>query len=99
VLRNMAKLNRISRTQDGKRVLEDPIRQMLEGEIDEIADRILLRMNLSQRTQTQIILSEDKEDGIGWLAENITKINNGQHPSFSVPLRISVLLPRGYLRP
>ena len=33
-----------------------------------------------------------------WLSSNISKINYGQHPKFSVPHRITVLLPLEALR-
>jgi transcriptional regulator with XRE-family HTH domain len=101
VLRNMSKLNRTSTVSvDGKRIFADPIREMLSScdDTDILVDRIVLKMNLEQRTQSQLILSQDDQHGIAWLAENVSKINHGQHSGFSVPSRITVLMPSKLLR-
>jgi hypothetical protein len=45
-----------------------------------------------------MILSQDTEGSMEWLASNISKINYGQHAKFSVPQRITVLLPLEALR-
>lgn len=100
VLRNMADVRRRAVTgPDGRRSYADPIREMLAtSSVDEVVNRILMLMALGSRTQNQMILSEDKEKGVEWLSENIARINNGQHPGFSVPERITVLLPSRALR-
>ncbi len=55
-------------------------------------------MKLETRTEAQMILSKETEDSMEWLSSNISKINFGQHPKFSVPQRITVLLPLNALR-
>jgi len=100
VLRNMAELRRRPTMESGKRVFVDPIREMLAGgnTVEDVATQILIRLNLAARTQNQIILSERKERGLEWLANNVEKINFGQHSDFSVPRQVTVLLPSKQLR-
>jgi transcriptional regulator with XRE-family HTH domain len=95
VIRNMADLRRdVQKAHDGQRIRIDPILTLLENaDTDQTIAHVISRMNLPARTETQIILSEAEESGLEWLAGNITKINNGQHPGFSVPRRATVLLP------
>jgi len=100
VVRNMADLRKRPVMENGKRVFVDPIREMLAigDTLEAVVTQIMLRLNLPARTQNQIILSDKKERGLEWLAENVEKINFGQHPDFSVPARITVLLPSKLLR-
>jgi transcriptional regulator with XRE-family HTH domain/uncharacterized membrane-anchored protein YjiN (DUF445 family) len=100
VLRSMADLRKRPVLEAGKRTFIDPIREMLSAgnSTEDVITQIMVRLNLSQRTQNQIILSDKKERGLEWLAENVQKINFGQHPDFSVPSRITVLLPSKLLR-
>ena len=95
VLRAMAGLHRESVIEDGKKRFIDPLKVMVdEGDSDEeIINRVMARLNLEARTRNSIIISEVKEHGLKWLADNVKKINFGQHPDFGVPTRISVLLP------
>lgn len=95
VLRNMSGM-RISRVLEGEKFVSvDPIQKLLadEPDVDRVVDRLVAAMNLPARNETQLVLSEEAEHGQDWLAETITSINNGQHERFSVPRRISVLLP------
>lgn len=103
VIRNMASLHRITRR--SKSVTErtrsiDPLKDMITelDDTDQVIAEVISRMKLDARTEAQMILSESAEDSMGWLATNIAKINYGQHPSFSVPQRITVLLPLKALR-
>jgi transcriptional regulator with XRE-family HTH domain len=103
VIRNMADLRRT--TVRSKVGLEKPkpidaLRDMVDAteDVDQIITEVLTRMKLETRTEAQMILSESAEGSIDWLASNIAKINYGQHPSFSVPQRITVLLPLQALR-
>jgi len=99
VLRNMADLRKRPVMEGGKRVYVDPIREMLASDtVEDVVTQVMLRLNLPGRTQNQIILSDKKERGLEWLAENVEKINFGQHSDFSVPARITVLLPSKLLR-
>jgi transcriptional regulator with XRE-family HTH domain len=100
VLRSMADLRRRPMTEGGKRAYVDPIREMISAgnTTEDIITQIMVRLNLGARTQNQIILSDKRERGLEWLAENVEKINFGQHPDFSVPARITVLLPSKLLR-
>jgi hypothetical protein len=78
----------------------DELRDMVDAteDVDQVVAEVLTRMKLEIRTEAQMILSESAEGSIEWLATNIAKINYGQHPSFSVPQRITVLLPLQALR-
>jgi transcriptional regulator with XRE-family HTH domain len=99
VIRNMADLRRrLTRTSDGRRVSIDPVAELAKTQtIEELVAYIVGRMDLPSRTETQLILSEDSENGLSWLSNNINQINFGQHPGFSVPQRILVLLPPRFL--
>jgi transcriptional regulator with XRE-family HTH domain len=100
VLRSMADLRKRPVTEGGRRIYVDPIREMLSAgnTAEDVITQIMVRLNLGGRTQNQIILSDKGEHGLKWLAENVEKINFGQHPDFSVPARITVLLPSKLLR-
>lgn len=105
VIRNMADLRRpiASRVKDDsgeKAKPADPLKTMVDAaeDIDEVVAEIMSRMKLDSRTEAQMILSESAEGSVDWLATNIAKINYGQHPGFSVPQRITVLLPLKALR-
>ncbi|MBZ0147437.1 MAG: hypothetical protein K8F62_07825 [Pseudorhodoplanes sp.] len=67
-------------------------------DVDAVIGEVMARMKLESRTETQMILSQDTEGSMEWLSSNISKINYGQHPKFSVPHRITVLLPLEALR-
>ena len=100
MLRSMGDLRKRPVIEAGKRLFIDPIREMLASgkTVEEVITQIMVRLNLSGRTQNQIILSDKEEHGLKWLSENVEKINFGQHPDFSVPARITVLLPSKLLR-
>ena len=100
MLRNMADLRKRAVMEAGKRTFVDPIREMLAAgdTVEDVATRIMLRLNLPGRTQNQLILSDKKEKGLEWLAGNVERINFGQHPDFSVPGKVTVLLPSKLLR-
>lgn len=100
-IRNMADLKKTRDPNDVKALI-DPIKALFEsasGNQDDVTEEIFNRMKLGERTQTQLIMSETNEDGLQWLSENITKINFGQHPRFSLPQRVSVFVPPGVVRP
>lgn len=97
-IRNMADLRKIK---DETRGWIDPIKTLLEeksGAIEDTVEQLLRQMNLSDRTETQLILSESTENGLRWLSDNITKINYGQHSRFSLPERVTVFVPPAFLR-
>ncbi len=103
VIRNMADLKRTSsRTKSAleKSKTVDPLKDMVDAsdDCDQVIMEVLSRMKLASRTEAQMILSESAEGSIDWLASNIAKINYGQHQNFSVPQRITVLLPLKALR-
>lgn len=103
VIRNMADLRRTTvRSKVGleKSKPIDELRNMVDAteDVDQVITEVLTRMKLETRTEAQMILSESAEGSIEWLANNIAKINYGQHPNFSVPQRITVLLPLQALR-
>jgi transcriptional regulator with XRE-family HTH domain len=97
-IRNMAELRK---GKDEARGAFDPIRDLLEQKsnvIEDVVEDVIRRMNLGERTETQLILSESTENGLRWLSENITKINYGQHVRFSLPERVTVFVPPAFLR-
>lgn len=103
VIRNMADLRETTvRSKDGKGKpkLVDQMKELIEAhdDTDRVVAEVISRMKLDGRTETQLILSENAEGSLEWLASNISKINFGQHPGFSVPQRITVLLPLKALR-
>jgi hypothetical protein len=59
---------------------------------------MIAAMNLPSRRETSLALSEEAEDGMQWLARTIARINSGVDPRFSVPRRLTVLIPSTSLR-
>jgi transcriptional regulator with XRE-family HTH domain/polyhydroxyalkanoate synthesis regulator phasin len=103
VIRNMADVRRVtvrSRKAGEKPTTVDHLKELIDtvGDVDTAIAEVIARMKLETRTGTQIILSKDTEDSMEWLSKNISRINFGQHPEFSVPQRITVLLPLDALR-
>lgn len=103
VIRNMADVRRVTvraRKAGEKPSTVDRLKDLIDrvGDVDTAIAEVVARMRLEGRTGTQIILSKDVEDSMDWLSKNISRINYGQHPDFSVPERITVLLPLEALR-
>lgn len=100
VIRSMSDLRRIPSRAKEKVKAIDHLKDMVEAsdDVDQVVAEVISRMKLDTRTEAQMILSESAEGSIEWLATNIAKINYGQHPSFSVPTRITVLMPLNALR-
>ena len=105
VIRNMADLGRktvpaVSPSE--KQTMVDPLKDLInkfnDDEVDVAVGEVMAKMEIERRTETQMILSKDTENSMEWLGSNIRKINNGQHPNFSLPERITVLLPLEALR-
>lgn len=99
-IRNMAELKR-RKDPENSRVFIDPVTELLtanDGDRDDLLQLIVNRMRLDQRTETQMILSETNENGLEWLSKNITAINFGQHPRFSLPQRVTVFVPDNVMR-
>lgn len=103
VIRNMSDLRRSpARVRVGGERSSglDPLKEMVDKTEahDELVAEVISRMELAGRTETQMILSESAEGSMEWLATNIANINYGTHPNFSIPQRITVLLPLTVLR-
>lgn len=103
VIRTMAGLNRTtvrSEIKGEKPKQIDPIKGMIDlmENVEQVIAEVISKMKLDTRKEAQMILSENAEGNLEWLATNIAKINYGQHPGFSVPHRITVLLPLKALR-
>jgi hypothetical protein len=100
VLRNMStyRTRRVPVADDFE--TRDPIAEALAaGENHEIlADKLIAAMNLPSRRETSLAISENADNGMQWLAQTIAKINMGQDPRFSVPRRVTVLVPSERLR-
>lgn len=95
LLRNMSKLKVATAMVGDDLITKDPILDLLNDGlgIDEVTDRVVGMMALKERTERQIILPEGSEDGLMWVSRLVTDINSGQDPRFSVPRRITVLMP------
>ena len=99
----MADLRRVTvraKSQSEKPTTVDHLKNLIDkfDDIDTVIGEVMARMKLESRTETQMILSRDTEGSMEWLSSSISKINYGQHPKFSVPQRITVLLPLEALR-
>ncbi len=99
-IRNMADLKKQKNPEDIRNQI-DPISAIINaagGVQDDVVEEIINRMRLGERTETQLILSETNEDGLKWLSKNITAINYGQDPRFSIPQRVTVFVPESAVR-
>ncbi len=79
---------------------QDAIASALSAGDDQtlLVDKIIAAMDLPSRRETSLAVSEDTDDGMQWLAKTIGKINSGLDPRFSVPRRITVLVPSESLK-
>ena len=97
VIRNMSGLTASRRRlSDGRRERIDQARD-LAGESNDanaLAEKIMARIGLSQRDERQLSYpqSTDKEPLL-WLKETFEQLNRGQHPNFSLPKRIDIMIP------
>lgn len=100
VIRSMADLRRMTVRGSEKPTTIDHLKNLIDkfDDVDAVIGEVMARMKLESRTENQMILSRDTEGSMEWLSSNISKINYGQHPKFSVPHRITVLLPLEALR-
>ena len=102
VIRNMANLGRKivqANPPSDETTTIDPLKDLIDQSAEDVVvGEVMAKMELEHRTETQMILPEDMENSTEWLRSNIRKINNGLHPNFSIPERITVLLPREALR-
>ncbi|MGX5851508.1 helix-turn-helix domain-containing protein [Mesorhizobium sp. PL10] len=95
LIRNMAGMKPVSHMENDEPITKDPIVDLLkEGlGIDEVTDRIVGGMSLAARKERQMILPEGREDGLLWVSNLVSAINSGAEPRFSIPRRITVLMP------
>lgn len=95
VLRNMAGMRTTETVVDDELVSTDPIAELLASGlgVDEVTDRVVSEMNLPARKERQILLPEGSEDGLVWVSRLVSNINAGLDQRFSVPERITVLMP------
>jgi transcriptional regulator with XRE-family HTH domain len=99
-IRNMADIPKRKDPSDPKALL-DPVKDLLEaasGAREDVVHNIVTRMRIEQRTETQMILSENNASGLQWLSGVVTDINFGRHPRFSLPERVTVFLPKSVMR-
>lgn len=95
LIRNMVGMKTISQMVDDEPITKDPILDLLATGrgIAEVTDRIVGEMSLADRKERQIILPEGREDGLLWVSNLVSAINSGTEPRFSIPRRITVLMP------
>ncbi|MDE0508337.1 MAG: helix-turn-helix transcriptional regulator [Gammaproteobacteria bacterium] len=95
-IRNMANLTRKKRVRNGKPVYEDPVHDLVvecENE-DEVRARVLQRMELADRTTTEIWYGRGSgEDELNWTRDTFRAVNNGRRSDVPFPKRISLLMP------
>ena len=95
-LRNMCDLPRKHPEVDGTRVSVDTALELARKIPDQDALRaeIWSRMNMPMRKETELICDvADEDKKKKWLKRNFLSINNGMHPGFGIPSRITVILP------
>ncbi len=103
-LRNMADLpvRRFPRGPDGvKPPSIDEGRVLAEriGDIKALAIEILTRMQLQRRDRRDLWYSaSNKKQPLAWLQDVFEKVNNGNHPEFSLPKRMEIIVPHSLLR-
>jgi transcriptional regulator with XRE-family HTH domain len=95
VLRNMSLMRPTETMVDDEPVSIDPIAELLATGlgVDEVTDRVVAAMNLPDRREHQILLPEGSEDGLLWVSRLVSDINSGLDRRFSLPRRITVLMP------
>jgi transcriptional regulator with XRE-family HTH domain/GTPase SAR1 family protein len=95
VLRNMSAMKVVNSMVGDDPVATDPIAELIAGGLgtDEVTDRVVAAMKLSDRKERQIILPEGSEDGLTWVSRLVSNINSGLDKRFGVPRRITVLMP------
>lgn len=99
-VRNMAELHKRKNPNDPKALI-DPIKEMIDASpdaLDDVTHAIVARMRLEQRTETQMLISENNASGLPWVSEAVTEINFGKHAGFSLPQRVTVFVPRSAMR-
>lgn len=96
-LRNMAKLARTSKkSSDGKVVRIDPAMELAQemGSLDRFKAEFFARLKLLERTQTELWHDPSSgPNGLRWLKDTFSAINNGRRPDVSLPKRIDILIP------
>mgnify|MGYP006290702365 CR=1 FL=1 len=99
-IRNMTGLQRTTKKgDDGKRIRIDPARDLAKEfpSLNDFRTAVSERLGLWKRTRREISAdTTSAPDGLKWLKQTFAKINNGQHPDFSLPRRIDVYVPSGY---
>lgn len=101
LLRNMAGMKVKTEVIDDESIIVDPIADLLLSTalgVDEVTDRLIAEMKLSERRERQLILPEGSDDGLEWVSRLVSNINNGTEPRFSVPQLITVLMPSPSLK-
>jgi transcriptional regulator with XRE-family HTH domain len=103
-LRSMAELpvRRFPRRSDGSKPPSiDEGRALAEriGDIKALAVEILARMQLHRRDRRDLWYSaSNNKEPLAWLQDIFEKVNNGNHPEFSLPKRIEIIVPHSPLR-
>ena len=100
-IRNMSDLPvRRDRQPDGSRVRVDDARLLAQDftDVAPLADEILRRMNLPERTRRELVYSQESGSSpLLWISDVFKQVNNGRHPEFSMPVHIAVEVPRPIL--
>lgn len=95
-LRNMAKLPRPPRPRKGAPPSPDPATELARGypKLEDFTAEFAARLSLWRRGRRSIEFDGvDSKAGREWLRSTFTAINNGKHDEFSLPARITVIVP------
>ncbi len=93
-LRNMCELARPPRRKGVANA--DPALQLLKAfsDLEDFKAEVAARLTLWRRTRRQIAFEgTDNVPGRQWLKDTFAAINNGRHPEFSLPGRMTVTVP------
>lgn len=95
-LRNMSGLQMKNTKTEGGVISEDRALELARSLRDQDALRaeILARINMPMRHKTELICdATGEEEKKKWLKRNFSAINHGRHLEFSIPSRITVIVP------
>jgi hypothetical protein len=103
-LRNMAELplRRFPRKPDGTKppsIDEGRVLARQTGDLKALAVEILARMQLHRRDRRDLWhTASSKKEPLAWLQDIFEQVNNGNHPDFSLPRRMEIVVPHALLR-
>ena len=95
-IRNMSDLVRTKTPMGGKTSYHDPIHDLVRDcqDEDEVRARVLDRMGLPERTNTEIWYPSGRgQHPFEWLRDTFRAVNNGRMPDVPLPRNIGLIVP------